>query len=135
MTNVLFVCRYNRFRSKVAEAFFNKINKNPKNAAKSAGVIRGKPISKEIINAAKEFGLDLSKENPQGLAVEMLQWNDLTVVVADDVPKEVFNENPVYGKGLEVWSIQDASSNNKPEMRRIIKLIEKKVGELVERIS
>ena len=26
--NILFVCKYNRFRSKVAEAYFNSLNKN-----------------------------------------------------------------------------------------------------------
>ena len=65
----------------------------------------------------------------------MLQWNDLTVVVADDVPKEVFWENSLYGKGLEMWKIPDTSSQNKVAMHKIISEIEKKVKELIARLK
>ena len=54
-TNILFVCKYNRFRSKIAEAYFNKINKNKLVSVKSAGIIRGNPVSKDII-AVKGIG-------------------------------------------------------------------------------
>ncbi len=52
--NILFVCRYNRFRSRVAEAYFKKINKNFK--VKSAGLFKGRPLSPKTIKEAKKFG-------------------------------------------------------------------------------
>ena len=39
---ILFICRHNRFRSKIAEAYFNKINKNKNLIAKGAGIFPGK---------------------------------------------------------------------------------------------
>jgi len=39
---ILFVCKHNRFRSKVAEAFFNKLKKNKKIKAESAGLVLDK---------------------------------------------------------------------------------------------
>ena len=34
---ILFICKYNRFRSRVAAAYFKKINKNSKIKVESAG--------------------------------------------------------------------------------------------------
>ena len=45
--SILFVCKYNRFRSRVAEAYFKKINKNKNISVKSAGIIKGNlPLDK-----------------------------------------------------------------------------------------
>jgi len=41
MKKILFVCKYNRFRSKTAEAFFNLLKHNKKIKAKSTGLIKG----------------------------------------------------------------------------------------------
>ena len=57
--NILFVCRYNRFRSRIAEAYFNKINKNKNVKAKSAGLIKGSPLNPRTVKVAKKFGLDI----------------------------------------------------------------------------
>ena len=38
---ILFICKYNAFRSKVAESYFNKMNKNKKIKAFSRGFIMG----------------------------------------------------------------------------------------------
>ncbi len=60
--NILFVCKWNRFRSKVAEALFNQLNKNSKNNAKSGGLFPGHPMDRQIINAGKKFRLRLPKK-------------------------------------------------------------------------
>ena len=44
ISKILFICRHNRFRSKIAEGYFNKINKNVK--VKSAGIFIGNPLDK-----------------------------------------------------------------------------------------
>ncbi len=128
--NILFVCKYNRFRSKIAEALFNKFNKNKKNKAKSAGVIRGYPISKEIINASKKLGIRI-KGKPQGLSTELLRWADLTILVADDIPSLIFSSK--YTKKLIVWRIRDAKNNK--ELSKKIKLIEKRVKDLIKNLK
>jgi arsenate reductase (thioredoxin) len=132
--NILFICKFNRFRSKVAEAFFIKLNKNPKHKAKSAGIIRGSKISKEIKAAAKDFGIKINSQ-PQGLSTKLLKWQELAIIVANDVPKEILADNKKYKKKLEVWKIPDTDNNNQEGMDKIISEIEKRVKHLVEELK
>ncbi|MDP3882270.1 MAG: hypothetical protein Q8Q31_05325 [Nanoarchaeota archaeon] len=131
MKNILFVCKYNRFRSKVAETVFNKLNKNSKIKARSAGVIKGRPLAPETIRAAREVGV-IIKNPTQGLSTKLLLWQDTTIIVADDVPTQIFKENKLYGKKTIVWKVPDIHHNDVPKIQRVIKVIEKKVGELVK---
>jgi len=61
--NILFVCKWNRFRSKLAEAYFKKVNKNKKIKVKSAGLIKGWPLSKNQIRLAEKFDIKIGEEN------------------------------------------------------------------------
>ena len=131
---ILFLCKFNRFRSKVAEAYFNKINRNSKNKAKSAGIIRGNPLDRKQVSVAKKMGINISSK-PKGLTSKMLEWNDTSIVVADDIPKAVLKENKKYGKGLIVWNIPDAKTNKDKEIKSIINQIKKKVDKLMERVK
>ena len=129
--NILFVCKYNRFRSKIAEAYFNSINKSEENKAKSAGIIKGSPLNSNQINAAKNMGVKL-QGTPQGLSTKLLKWQNAIVIVADDVPAELFKDNEEYGKKLIIWVIPDAKSDEISESERIIGLIKNKVDKFVE---
>jgi len=53
---IAFVCKYNRFRSQIAEAYFNKLNKNKSIKVYSAGVIKGWPIAKTTKRLLKNWG-------------------------------------------------------------------------------
>lgn len=60
---ILFICKYNAFRSRVAEEYFNKINRNKKITTLSRGIIMGgdsdpdqKTISKKLL------GINIGKE-------------------------------------------------------------------------
>ena len=129
--NILFVCKYNRFRSKIAEAAFRKFNKNKNFKAKSAGMIRGFPISKDIIEEAKNNGLKVIGK-PQGISVDLLKQSNLVVIVADDVPREIFPKK--YVENLIVWKIRDVN-NDKETINSIIQLIEKNVIELIKKLK
>ena len=52
--NILFVCKHNVFRSRVAEAYFKAINQNKNLKASSAGPIKGGDCSKNQKKALKE---------------------------------------------------------------------------------
>ncbi len=135
--HILFVCRYNRFRSRVAEAYFKKINKNKNIEVKSAGLIQGRPLDKTQITMASsdEFGLNI-RGKPQGLSSKLLMWQNITVVVADDVPPQVFDKNKEYDKKVIVWKINDSKvDGDKREARRIIKEIIKRVDSLVKELN
>ena len=130
-TKILFICKYNRFRSKVAEAAFNKCNSNQKIVAKSAGVIKGSKLKPEIIQAGKRESL-LLKGPPRGLTTALLKWQDIIVLVADDVPASLFNK---YKKKLIIWKIKDTEEGMPEARRNIIRQIKKKVESLVDNLS
>ena len=127
--NLLFICKHNCFRSKVAEAYFNKINKNKHIHVKSAGLIKGSCSKPITVKAAREMGLQI-KGCSRGLSSKILVWQNMTVIVANNVPPEIFNHK-YFGKPLIIWKIKDTGSKNKAEIKRIIKIIIKKVDKLV----
>ncbi len=132
--NILFVCRYNRFRSRVALAYFNKINKNKNIKAKSAGLIRGMPLNPKTVSIARKLGFNISGK-PKGLSSKLLAWQNLTVIVADDVPEQVFDRNKKYGKKVINWKIKDAEEYNIKEIKRLIRDITKKMDELNKQLE
>lgn len=126
---ILFVCRYNRFRSRIAEIYFNKINKNKNIKAKSAGLIKGNPLNPTTVKVAEKFGLNI-KGKTQGLSSKLMEWQNVTVIVADDVPKSVFNRNIKYNKKVIKFNIRDTSYENEKYIKKTIDKIIKKVEEL-----
>src|SRR3989338_5206494 len=129
--NILFVCKHNRFRSKVAEAFFNKFNKNEDYVAMSAGLIPGGyPLDELQVKVAKEFEIKL-KGKPQAITTDLLRWMNLMIIVADNAPCEIFN-NKKYGREEIIWKVEDEENSNYNETCKIIKKIEDKVKKFVE---
>jgi protein-tyrosine-phosphatase len=108
----------NRFRSKVAESLFNKYNTNKGYKAMSAGIIRGSPINVKQRKVCKEIGVNLGG-NPRGISSKLLRWQNILVMVANDIPPSLFKENEKYGKKLIVWKIPDRKSNDKQEIINI----------------
>src|SRR3989344_7542996 len=128
--NILFVCKWNRFRSRVAEAYFKKINKNKSIQVKSAGLIQGEyPIDEQQYKIAKEFGININGK-PQGISTDLLNWTDILIIVANDVPKKIFKENKKYGKKTIVWKIKDENFGNERNIRKIISKIIKRIDKL-----
>ena len=132
MVNILFMCRVNCFRSKVAEAYFNKINKNPKVKIKSAGIVSGYKQSENEIETAKGFGIDI-RGTSQGISADLIQWGDILIIVADDVPSKIFDyeKRKGYLKKLVCWEIRDVkTSKDIKGIKRAIKQVMKKVDKL-----
>jgi protein-tyrosine-phosphatase len=131
--NILFICRYNRFRSRIAEKYFNKINKNKDAVAKSAGLIRGEPITSAQTIPAKKFGLDISG-TPQELSYKILDWQNIIVVVADDVPK-IFVKKNKETKKVFYWKIKDANLRKGRTAEIVIKELIVKVKEFEKQLN
>jgi len=108
--NILFVCKYNRFRSKVAEAYFKKVNKDSNVVVKGAGLIPNYTIDEEIFNSTRESGLEISRE-PLGVDYNLVLWADKIIIVANNIPISIFDEIVKPGDGKEIihWKIEDAS--------------------------
>ena len=133
--NILFICKYNRFRSKIAEAYFNKINLNPKIKAKSAGIILDEsPENRIEIDAVKSNGICINQEF-QGVSVGLLEWANKIIIVADDVPKRIFKTSKGYDKKIILWKITDNHGYKKENLDSIINKIIKKVKSLLEEMS
>lgn len=135
MKKILFVCKYNRFRSRVAEAYFKKINENKNWLAESAGIFRGHlPLSKIEVREAKKLGVDILGE-PKSINEEELLKKDLVIVVANDVPREIFNLRREPVPKIIVWKVKDGYSVSPEKIPRIIKKIMKKVDKLVRKLK
>jgi protein-tyrosine-phosphatase len=132
--NILFVCRYNRFRSRIAEAYFKKINKNKNIKVKSAGLFKGSPLSPETIKNAKRFGLNIVGR-VNGLSSAVIKNQNIIVVVADDVPSQVFDKSRKMGKKVLLWNIKDANYKNQKSVEKVIKKIIKKVNDLNNKLK
>lgn len=135
---ILFVCKYNRFRSKVAEAYFNKINKNPRIKVESAGIIQ---VDKTLTASEKrrnqyirkEFNLNLSPIS-KGLKVRLLEKTDKIIVVANDIPKIIFN-NPNDTSKLIIWKIKDERAGDIKKVDKLTRKIINKVNTLVKQLE
>lgn len=134
MKNILFICKYNRFRSKVAEYYFNKKNKNEKIKASSSGIIRGYiPYKKLEVDIAKKFKIKIEGV-PRGVSYSALNKADKIIVIANDIPISIFN-NPKFINKVESWSIEDNGTEDGKRVARIITAIIKKVDILLETIK
>lgn len=126
---IIFICKWNRFRSKVAEDYFNKINKNKSIKAESAGIFAGfLPLDKYQVDIAKEFGIKLAGKT-RGLDQTKFDNAYKLILVTDEIPEEIFI--PRYSDKLIVWKTPDVKFvGDKEGAREIIKEIVKKVEEL-----
>src|SRR3989344_8087947 len=129
--HILFVCRYNRFRSVIAEALFKKYNKDKSIKVKSGAPIKGRPLSSNVKKLAKELNLTI-KKHPSRLTSSIMMWQNITIIVADDVSETLFDKNKEYSKKVIVWNISDVKTDTLKEMREITKEIEKQVVKLVK---
>jgi len=133
--NILFICKHNVFRSRAAEAYFKKINKNKKIKVTSAGVLTGTNIKPSLNErkALKEQGIKIILK-PKNATVPLLKKQDLVIIVADDVPLKLFN-NKDYVKKVIHWRIPDVLDNSKEKSTKTVNLIKKRVEKLEKELN
>ncbi|MBU2615912.1 MAG: hypothetical protein KKC19_02305 [Nanoarchaeota archaeon] len=139
---ILFVCKHNIFRSRVAEELFKKLIRKKNYKARSAGVIRWdkRDLRKDGSfeaekRVAKKKGIKLSVKS-RGLSSSLLKDTDIVVIVADDVSFEIFKDKSFGGK-LISWKIPDVKDEDKNKEKaalEIILLIEEKIKKFVRRL-
>ena len=132
---IIFLCKYNAFRSKVAESYFNRINKNKKVKAISRGFIMGGNADVVQRKVAKRFGTEI-KGKPKSITLNELEEADKIIVVAGDIPKIMFDYqlSPLIKK-VEFWGIKDEQKKNQRNVEKIVNRIIKKVNRLVKRMD
>jgi protein-tyrosine-phosphatase len=130
---VLFICKHNRFRSKVAEAFFNYYNKNSEHKVKSAGSklnLVKQYVSPNTRFALKARGIVNVKDGSVQLNSELIGWADKIIVVANDVDTNLFPT-----KKLEVWPVHDCDQSDLRCIVERVDIIEKKVIAFLKKIK
>ena len=128
---ILFVCKHNRFRSKVAEGVFNKLNKNKENYAESAGMILddSRPyIEENVVNIMKEKSHDVSGI-PKQINKSLAKNFDKIVIVADNVDKRFFND---FKGEVKIWKISDCGASDVKGIKKRVDEIEREVKFLLE---
>jgi protein-tyrosine-phosphatase len=124
---ILFICKNNKFRSKVAEAYFKKTNKNKNIKVDSAGLFEGGLGNKNANSIIKKLGINI-KGKPRTISNKLLTKQDLVIIVADNVPKNIYDKK--YCKNLIKWRIEDTEKISKNRIEKIVKKIIKKVDKL-----
>ena len=131
--NIIFICKHNVFRSRVAEAVFKKYYKGSKYKAKSRGIFPGDYVYKNTIRSVKSIGYNI-KGMPKELRYEELQVPNIIVVVADDVPKNLFSRYKKIHKLIK-WNFPDTDQGDTKSIQRISKNIESKVKSFAKRLK
>ncbi len=127
-----FICRHNKFRSKIAEAYLRKITKNVE-VSSSGLVLSRSPLEPAEIKLIESFGIKISgKSRPT--TTDILREKDLVIVVADDVPKSLFDYSFTKGKIIQ-WKVSDEHEFNEKKIRKIIEEIIRRVDKFSKELK
>jgi len=137
--NILFVCKHNRFRSKVAEALFRHHYKGDSVRAKSAGLtvdIMHPYIGRGVHHVMKEKGISIRDDGAIKIEPFLLKWVDKLIIVADNVSPDMFRDKEMLGnKPVAIWAVSDTSETDIEGIRWRVNEIEKKVLELINEMK
>jgi len=127
---ILFICKHNKFRSKVGEAIFNKLNKNKKIITESAGLLGSENVTpNSIINVLKEKGYKVKRKITKRVDSVKIKNYNLLIIVADNVDPILFKEN--FNGKIIWWKITDCMDTNIKGIIKRVNKIEKKVKNLI----
>lgn len=111
MQSVHFICRGNRFRSRIAESVFNSLNISEIRAV-SSGI---EPAQDEIISpwakfVLEEYNIPFEIKPPQLTTKELLKKSDYLIVLSRDV----YNDSPILNSlNPIVWDVIDIDKRTK----------------------
>jgi len=120
----LFVCKHNRFRSKVAEAFFNKFveETGKKVLCESAGFLLDtkRPFVEESVKIAVEKkGAQIVRDKPRQITLQGIEGFDFIVCLTSSV-----NEDFFCGRApVEIWDIKDTSASDIGGIEMIVRKV------------
>lgn len=130
---ILFICKHNKFRSKVGEAIFNRLNKNKNITAESAGIIGSENSTPEsVINILKKRGYNIKRKTARRIDSITINDYDLLIITADNVDP-LFFKGSFNGK-IIWWKISDCADTDLEGIRKRVNEIEEKVKELMPKL-
>jgi arsenate reductase (thioredoxin) len=132
MKTVVFVCVHNSGRSQMAEAFFNQIVQG-KARAFSAGTQPGDSINPVVVEVMKEVGIDISKNKPKLLTLEMVEKADRMITMGCGA--EAGAVCPASFIETEDWALEDPKGKTIEQVRKIRDEIRELINKLVKEIT
>ncbi len=130
MKNVLFVCVHNSGRSQMAEAFLNELGKGQA-GAHSAGTSPANAVDPAVMAVMEEGGIDISKNVPKALTLDLLDQADRVVTMGCGVEGVC----PATSVETEDWGLDDPKGKSLEEVRRIRDEIRARVEKLVRELE
>lgn len=134
MTNtvktVLFVCVHNSGRSQVAEAFFNLLSEG-KAKGISAGTQPADKVNPIVIEAMREVGINISRNQPKALTMEILEPADKMITMGCGTEAVC----PASFVGTEDWALEDPAGKALPAVRKTRDEIKARVTRLIEELN
>ena len=124
MKTILFICLHNSGRSQMAEAFFNQMAQGMVKAI-SAGSQPADSVSPTVIKAMREIGIDISKNIPKLLTLEMMEGVDKAITMGCE------NSCPVTTVETEDWGLEEPQNKPIEQVRKIRDEIKDRVTNLI----
>jgi protein-tyrosine-phosphatase len=128
---ILFVCVENAGRSQMAEAFAKHYGRGKIEAA-SAGTMPSKEVNPVVIQAMREIGIDISKNQPKLLNTQIAQEADVIIVMGCGA--QGICPAPLLNKVVD-WELEDPKGKPIEKVREIRGEIEKRVKKLINEIA
>lgn len=131
MKKILFVCVENAGRSQMAEAFANHHGRGVIEA-NSGGTRPAEKVNPTVVKAMLERGIDISQNRPKPLDIKTVEEAD--VIVTMGCGAEDFCPATSLDKVID-WGIEDPKGKPLEEVRKIRDEIERRVKELIEKLT
>jgi arsenate reductase (thioredoxin) len=128
MKTVLFICVHNSGRSQMAEAFFNQMAQG-KAKAISAGSQPANKVNPTVVEAMREVGIDISRNQPKLLTLEMMKGITLAITMGCE------NACPYTTAETRDWALEDPKDKPVEEVRRIRDEIKTRVSDLIKELN
>jgi protein-tyrosine-phosphatase len=130
MKKILFVCVHNAGRSQIAEAFFNQMAKG-KAQSFSAGGQPADKVNPVVVAAMREVGIDISRQKPKLLTLEMLEGVDRVITMGCGVEGVC----PASFVPTEDWQLEDPEEKPIERVRQIRDEMKAKVEGLIKELG
>jgi arsenate reductase (thioredoxin) len=100
-----------------------------RHSARSAGTRPADKVHREVVEAMREEGLDLSKIKPRRLEREDVEWADVVVTMGcgDECPY-------IPGKRYVDWELEDPAGRPLEEVHRLRAEIRRRVDALLQEL-
>jgi protein-tyrosine-phosphatase len=132
---ILFICKHNKFRSKVSETLFKNLNKNPRVKAESAGIVGSMHSTpKSVARVLKEKGYNFKNRVARRVDPSTINDYDIVVIAADNVDPKFFSSSGYLGK-IIWWKISDCCEDDIFGIKERVEEIEGKVKGLVKELK